>query len=111
MRQFYTAVTERKQEVSGEFFTHPYEAGWASEAICFLRIEEHTGERLEVNAHVQISPDGIRWVDEGVKFPVIGEPGDYFVKVSHFGGWLRLRGLEKNQGSRAVITVWWILKE
>ena len=40
MRQFYTAVVERKETVSEGFTTHPYEAAWASEAIFFVRIEE-----------------------------------------------------------------------
>ena len=114
MRQFYTAVVERKEAVSGTFTTHPYEAAWASEAIFFVRVEE-AGAAL--SAAVQISADGVRWVDEGTRFGALQDKGDYFVKVSHFGGWLRLHIGPENEvkgeteDSKTVITVQLVLKE
>ena len=114
MRQFHTAVVERKETVAGTFTTHPFEAAWASEAIFFVRIEE-AGAAL--NAAVQISADGVRWVDEGTRFNTLQEKGDYFVRVSHFGGWLRLHieledSLEKGEAKgETVITVQLALKE
>jgi hypothetical protein len=111
MRQFYTAVVERKREVVDQFDTHPYEAGWAREAIFFLRVEEAAGDGAGLNAKVQISADGVRWVDEGTRFASMSSPGDCFVRVSHFGGWLRLCGEVTGAGARFKITVQLVLKE
>jgi len=111
MKQFYTTITERKMDFSGDFETHPYEAGWASEAICFIRVEAAAGESPQLNAAVQISVDGVRWVDEGTVFDAMRRPGDYFVKVTHFGGFLRLRGSIRHPDSLFNLTVWWVLKE
>lgn len=111
MRQFYTTVTERKIDFSTDFTTHPYESGWASEAICFIRVENIEGESAQLDAAVQISVDGLNWIDEGTNFQTIGAKGDYFVKVTHFGGFLRLRGLVKGDDSKFNLTIWWALKE
>lgn len=111
MKQFFTAVTERKLDFTTDFQTHPYEAGWASEAICFIRVESVTGESPQLDAAVQISVDGVRWVDEGTCFKTIWAAGDYFVKVSHFGGFLRLRGSVKGDNANFNLTIWWVLKE
>ena len=110
MRQFHTAVVERKETVAGTFATHPFEAAWASEAIFFVRVEE---AGAAVSAAVQISADGVRWVDEGTRFDLMKDKGDYFVKVSHFGGWLRLH-IESEDGEvegKTVVTVQLVLKE
>lgn len=93
LRRSYTASVERNVEWSGEFATEPYEAAWASEAIFFVRALEVSPEFDEGLANVQISADGIRWVDEGatVRLPT-EKDAVTFCKVSHFGGFLRLRG-------------------
>lgn len=111
MKQFQTTITERKLDFTADFETQPYEAGWASEAICFVRIENVTGETAQLNAAVQISADGLRWIDEGTVFQTMNSAGDYFVKISHFGGWLRLRGSIKGNGAQFNLTIWWVLKE
>jgi len=111
MKQFYTTITERKLDFTTDFETHPYESGWASEAICFIRVESIAGESPELDAAVQISVDGVRWVDEGTIFKTISATGDYFVKVSHFGGFLRLRGAIKGDQTKFNLTIWWVLKE
>ena len=111
MKQFHTTVTERKLDFKTDFETHPYEAGWASEAISFIRVESLTGESAQLDATVQISVDGIRWVDEGTSFKTISATGDYFVKVSHFGGFLRLRGSVSGTDANFNLTIWWVLKE
>jgi hypothetical protein len=52
------------------------------------------GDCPEVAGHtlrVQISPDGIRWCDEGGILTLTDAEVD-FVKVTHFGNWLRLAG-------------------
>lgn len=111
MRHFYTAVVERQRDFVDAFDTHPFEAGWASEAIFFVRVEEVAGDDARLNAKVQISADGIRWVDEGGALPPISEAGDYFVRVSHFGGWLRLNGTITGAEARFKLTVQLVLKE
>lgn len=111
MRQFQTTITERKLNFQGEFATHPYEAGWAGEAISFIRVESVSGETAALEAAVQISVDGVRWIDEGTVFQKITEKGDYFVRVSHFGNYLRLRGRVTGDAADFKLTIWWVLKE
>jgi hypothetical protein len=111
MRQFYTAVVERKRDVFEPFDTHPFEVGWANEGIFFLRIEEISGDNPVLTAKVQISADGVRWVDEGTTFPPLSELGDYFVRVRHFGGWLRLCGGASGHEARFKVTIQLVLKE
>ena len=43
LRESYTAIVERSEELSGSFATEPYECGWAGEAIFFVRILERVG--------------------------------------------------------------------
>ena len=62
-------------------------------------------------ANVQISPDGINWVDEGSAFaPITGETLQ-FVRVMHFGGWLRLVGEVAGDGARFNVMIHLVLKE
>jgi hypothetical protein len=90
MRNFHMVVLERFKEGSGEFATEPYEAGWASEALFFIRHHEISGQNSAIHARVQISADGIEWIDRGIAFPDINAPGNYYLDVDRFGGWLRL---------------------
>jgi hypothetical protein len=93
MRQSHTAIIERNISWQGVFETEPYEVAWASEAIFFVRTLEVSGNVEGTMARVQISPDGIRWCDEGTVMPLSGEiDGVTFGKVSHFGTFLRLVG-------------------
>ncbi len=90
MRQIHTAVLERFGTFSGDFATEPYEAGWAEEAIFFVRIDEVEGGEPALTGQVQISPDGMKWVGEGTLLPTVAQAGVVFVRVRHFGNWLRL---------------------
>lgn len=94
MRQCLTAVVERNVTWEGDFATEPWEAAWASEAIFFVRVLEapDEAEDLDLQARVQISPDGLCWCDEGGQLELL--PGEALgaVRVGHFGGWLRLAG-------------------
>ena len=92
LRRSYTATVERNVIWKGEFASEPYEAAWASEAIFFVRALDASRD-FAGTAHVQISADGIHWVDEGTSFdlPTSGDEVG-FCKVSHFGGWLRIVG-------------------
>ena len=109
--QSYTAVVERSKPLSGDFATEPYEAAWAREALIFIRIREDTEGSPTVRARVQISPDGLHWVDEGTEFPAIERPGVYFVRVREFGSWLRVAGRVDPGGAEAKALVYIALKE
>jgi hypothetical protein len=54
---------------------------------------------------VEISPDGMHWVREGasVTMPAL-ENGVAALRISHFGNWLRLRGVLP-EGSECVVLV------
>ncbi|HET7265679.1 MAG TPA: hypothetical protein VFL28_13525 [bacterium] len=106
----HTAVVERNVRWAGAFSTEPYEAAWASEAIFFVRTLEPGTLRTEAAARVQISPDGMRWADEGTAVPLRAGLGVTFGRVSHFGGWLRLAG-ELGPGEALTVIVYLVLKE
>lgn len=91
IRQNYTATIERNRVFQGEFATETYECGWASEAIFFVRKMEISGAVAGTELRVQISADGIRWRDEGTLVELTPAEVD-FVRVKHFGNWLRLAG-------------------
>lgn len=111
LRHCYTAVVERAEPLRGSFSTEPYEAGWASEALVFIKVIRPLEPGVEVSAGVQISPDGVDWVDEGTIFPSICDEGLYVAKVNHFGNWLRVSGQVSGteEGVRALVYL--VLKE
>ena len=91
LRHSTSAVIARNEAWSGPSCTEPYEAGWASELLIFIRLLEHDGRSLP-DAVVEVSPDGIHWSDEGTTFHMPKTAGEQAVcKVSHFGAWVRLR--------------------
>jgi len=109
IRQSYTAIVERDRLLQGEFVTEPYECGWATEAIFYVRKLESEGQVTGTHVRVQISPDGIRWCDEGTEMILTNAEMD-FVKVKHFGNWLRLVG-ELPEKAMARVIVALALKE
>ena len=92
MRNTYTAVLARGELWRDEVATEPYEAGWAGEAVFFVRVTEVRGASgLQAACRVQISPDGLAWVDEGTSLLIQAQTDHLgFARCSHFGGWLRL---------------------
>jgi hypothetical protein len=107
LRENHTAVITRNESWTGAVASEPYECGWASEAIVFLRALELSGPAPTAQARVQISPDGIRWVDEGT---VIALPARAdavtFGKVRHFGNWLRVAAdLPPGTTIRALVAI------
>lgn len=114
MRRSHTAVVTRNVAWCGPFSTEPFEAGWASEAIFFLRpldldrLPEDT--ILALHCSVDISPDGIRWCPLS-RHDIIFSPAApmHFLPVRHFGGWLRLSGTV--QGPETRFLVYLSLKE
>lgn len=90
IRNSYTAIIERNRGFTGNFVTEPYEVGWASELIVFIRLLEGSPNGM---VHVEISPDGMHWCKEGTSFqlPEEGCPLT-FCKLENFGNWVRLSG-------------------
>jgi hypothetical protein len=90
MKQFNGSHLEIKKWFSGNFQTHPYEAGWANEAIFFIMIEHEKGTP-QVTAQVQISHDGVHWVNDGSEASTFTGQGLHALKVQpNFGNWLRV---------------------
>ncbi|MFD2263400.1 hypothetical protein ACFSM5_10915 [Lacibacterium aquatile] len=90
LNQSATAVVARNERWSGPSACEPYEAGWAYEAVVFVRALGIEGP-LACEARIQISADGFNWVDEGTRFALPNAEGAVsFARVSHFGNWLRV---------------------
>jgi hypothetical protein len=114
MRRSHTQPLERHRELpAGPFATEPYECAWAGEAMFFVRVQESRGgEGATLRARVQVSADGIHWIDEGTAFAPISATGDWFVRVNHIGGWLRLTGaIEGPADASFNVVIHLVLKE
>ena len=108
-RQVYTAVVERNVTWEGVYATEPYEVGWAAEALVFIRCLD--GGVVGRSAAVQISPDGINWLDEGTHIPLPGQTDALTsARVTHFGNWLRLAG-KLSPGQSCTVMVYFVLKD
>ncbi|KRE11926.1 hypothetical protein ASE63_19485 [Bosea sp. Root381] len=104
-----TAVVARNESWTGESATEPYEAGWAKEAIVFVRALKEPEGALP-KARVQISPDGIRWCDEGSEFDLpAAKDTVVFQRLSHFGNFLRIAATLP-EGSEITLLVTFHLK-
>lgn len=96
MRNAYTAVIARGDAWQQSVQTEPYEAAWAGEAIFFIYVMEVAGGDGSAGsgsavARIQISPDGLHWVDEGTEIKIAAKAESLsFARVTNFGGWLRL---------------------
>ena len=116
MRRSYTAVVARNEPLTGDWATEPYEAGWASEALFFVRLlvdgAPPTGAppSLELPAPAQLSPDGMLWLDEGTTLPPL-EGGAAFLRLRAFGNWLRLAGSRPAGAAPVNVSVYLVLKE
>ena len=109
-RRSHTTVIERDRVWDGGFETEPCEAGWAGEALFFVRTLEAEAHLDNLRARVQISPDGLHWCDEGTELRLGDTAEVTFAKVSGFGTYLRLVG-ELPDGVRLRVIVYVALKE
>ena len=118
MRNAYTAVIARGDLWEGRVQTEPYEAAWAGEAVFFVHVLEATGADAAGTtggeggggtalARVQMSPDGLHWVDEGAELQIPVKPDALsFARVTNFGGWLRLEvSVPPRLGIKVVATL------
>ncbi|MFD2540462.1 DUF6385 domain-containing protein [Sphingobacterium chuzhouense] len=90
MKLFNASHLEVKKDLIQDFETHPYEVGWADECIFFIAVENVSGSNSVLAAAVEISHDGVHWVAEGTISEPIMTKGLHFLRVKHFGNWLRL---------------------
>jgi hypothetical protein len=90
LRESVTYVVARHETWQGTCATEPVEAGWATEAIFFVRaLETPAGGLPKIRA--QISADGMRWAEDGTVAAMPAEKDSLEVlRVRHFGNWLRL---------------------
>lgn len=98
-----TAIVARNEHWTGTAVTEPFEAGWAREAIFFVRaLKAPHGPQPDV--FVEISSDGMHWLPEGTSVP-LPEAKDACVaaRVSHFGNWLRLRATFADGASTTLL--------
>ncbi len=86
-----TAILARNEDWTGVAATEPYEAGWAREAVIFVRaLKAPRGPQPD--ATVEVSPDGMHWLPEGSTLTMPrSKDAVAMARVSHFGNWLRLR--------------------
>lgn len=100
-----SAVVERNVTWTGVSATEPYEAGWAREAVIFIRALKAARGSLP-KARVEISPDGIRWVAEGTTLDLPSDADAVtFAKVANFGGWLRVSADLRDSELTVLVTV------
>lgn len=91
MNQFNASHLEIKKWFEGSFATHPYETGWADEAIFFVMIEHIKEGNPTFTAQVEISHDGVNWASDGSAPVTFSGVGLHPIKVQpNFGNWLRL---------------------
>lgn len=85
-----TAVVARNESWTGTSATEPYEAGWAKEAVVFVRaLKPPTGALPP--ARIEISADGMHWAPEGSVFDLpAAKDAVTFQRVAHFGNFLRV---------------------
>jgi hypothetical protein len=90
LRESQTSVVARNELWEGAMATEPYEAGWALEAVIFVRaLEDATG--TPGHARIEFSPDGMRWLAEGTTLALPSRRDETTVaRVRHFGNWLRV---------------------
>ncbi|MGH3740576.1 MAG: hypothetical protein ACRDT1_04485, partial [Micromonosporaceae bacterium] len=107
MKQTYTAVIERAEPVTGVLASEPYEAGWAEEALVFVKVRTGLPDDAELAVKVQISPDGIDWIDHhaGVEAAVRGA-GLVSIPVRDFGNWLRVVGTASDPEALIRVSVY-----
>ncbi|RUT34791.1 hypothetical protein EMQ25_02195 [Arsenicitalea aurantiaca] len=106
VRESTSAIVGRNEIWRSDFATEPYEAGWAGELVLFVRALE-AGGADGVEARVQISPDGMHWVDEGTRLTLPSRKDAIgYARIAHFGNWVRLVGtLPDGAALKIIVTI------
>lgn len=102
----FTAIVARNEAWSGEAASEPYEAGWAREAVIFIRALKAPEGPMPL-AEIEISPDGMHWVSEGTAVQMPSEKDAIAVaRVAHFGNWLRVAArFAPGAEARVLVTI------
>ena len=95
-----TTLVERRVVLTSDYGTHPYEAGWASEALFFVRT---SGPHPELTVQPQVSPDGVEWLDHGASVTLPADEGLIKVGMAQFGTWIRLLIVGASRDAPAVV--------
>lgn len=99
-----TAIVARNELWSGLAASEPYEAGWAREAIIFVRALKD-GKGVQPTLRIEISPDGNHWVPEGSEAAMPkGKDSVCALRIRHFGNWLRVAA-DFAPGAEATVLV------
>jgi hypothetical protein len=101
-----TAIVARNETWTGRASTEPYEAGWAREAVFFIRaLKAPAG--TQPKGRVQISPDGMNWINEGTEFLMPKEKDAIAAaRIQNFGNWLRVTAdFEDGTESTVLVTL------
>lgn len=103
LRESVTSVIARNEKWRGTSSTEPIEAGWATEAVFFIRaLDDPQGALPDVIA--EISPDGMHWLPEGARMPMpTSRDAISVLRIAHFGNWLRLSAALPPDASAAVL--------
>lgn len=111
MRQSQSAVLERGVDLDTVHDTEPFEVAWAGEARWFIQfLRPAPGTQVELR--VQISPDGLNWIDHEDVVPlVVDASGFHSIPVQHFGHWLRLRSTRVSGEEGPMLRIYLELKE
>ena len=102
-----TTLVERRAVLNADFGTHPYEAGWATEALFFVRTE---GPHPQLWVQPQVSPDGVQWLDRGAAVVLSAGQDLVDVALTQFGTWIRLFITGAGPDSTATVLVQLSLK-
>ncbi len=102
-----TTLVERRTVLTADYGTHPYEAGWASEALFFVRAD---GDHPELTITPQVSPDGVDWLDHGDPVTLPSGRGLAKVGMVQFGTWVRLLVAGASEEAPATVFVHLALK-
>lgn len=90
LRENTTAILARNETWTGNAASEPFEAGWAIEALVFIRALKPPKGAQPI-ARVEVSPDGMHWVAEGTTIPLPATSDALsFAKIQHFGNWIRI---------------------
>lgn len=99
-----TAVVARNERWTGDAASEPYEAGWAREAVVFIRALKQPVGAPPIG-RIEISPDGMHWLPEGAEFQMPGQKDAIaVVRLTCFGNWLRV-ATQFEQGAECTVLV------
>lgn len=106
MRESITAVVARNDQWKGQASSEPCEVAWATEAVIFLRNLASEGTPEAARAWVQISPDGLNWIDEGTLLAVPKHGEISSARIRNFGTYLRVSTvLPEGSSFKALLTI------